>query len=590
MAATPIAPTASAASTAPSDIRTVNADPRLTAQSILNVPYNLFADFVNIPQVENDALNFVSRSLLFSGPWMVVSATNLWGVDPGDPSHFQSTVNFMVPIPSLSGIYKDQNDQTGLGQQVWQLMAAILPVSGECDAQDCLPVSPTSPLTGITAVDWVLWIPAILSGIQKFPLVNNWFTPAAFQGVLGEGYTFGPGYPGYTDPSGVVHPGLGFPGTTYVEGVGNVNPWADTTFKLDLLKPLESYANHLLEDTPETNPIRIPNLQELAWNLQAFIASTVVAFDPFTPGSPFCQGDCQWVKDLKIDYPDLVRYIAAVAPGNPLLEGDPDPDVKGEPGEGWLTLYDNGMANVPTQEQIDRSIEILQQEQWNFGNPMPNPEYSTGWDPSVFAPIFHKLWTDLGLNPPPLEPTEDPGTEDSLAADSADNLQTFAKLPETTTSVDTVLDDMQSALLGDPATELSEDESTPSTDVLSLDVEEGSETASGQEPGGTLLDDLKIDIPDVVKVPTVPAKTDSVDDSKSDNADADGADDTDTRTSRKAPGSSGASTGRTGTSGGSTGPAGDSKTDTAANSGAGSSGSGGGSDSSARAQKSGSDS
>src|ERR1700733_1480958 len=42
-------------------------------------------------------------SLFTSGPWFVVSNTNLWGVDPGDPSHFMSVTIFLVPFEGLSG-------------------------------------------------------------------------------------------------------------------------------------------------------------------------------------------------------------------------------------------------------------------------------------------------------------------------------------------------------------------------------------------------------------------------------------------------------------------------------------------------------
>jgi hypothetical protein len=48
-------------------------------------------------------------SLFNSGPWFVVSNTNLWGVDPGDPSHFMSVTIFLVAFEGLSGF-----DPTGM--------------------------------------------------------------------------------------------------------------------------------------------------------------------------------------------------------------------------------------------------------------------------------------------------------------------------------------------------------------------------------------------------------------------------------------------------------------------------------------------
>src|SRR6476646_60108 len=140
MAITPVAPPEPVP-----ELGVASADVRLAAAtgSILNVPMNLAIDLVNVPSNEVKALDFLSKSLFFSGPWWVVSATNLWGVDPGDPSHFRSVVNFLVPFPALSGLDLGQNDPNGLGQQLWQTAAALLPVSGTCDSHGCLPNVPT---------------------------------------------------------------------------------------------------------------------------------------------------------------------------------------------------------------------------------------------------------------------------------------------------------------------------------------------------------------------------------------------------------------------------------------------------------------
>src|SRR3954470_20840332 len=150
---------------ATADVRVATAEVRLAAaSSLLNVPLNLLIDLVNIPDNEVQALDYLSRSLMFSGPWFVPSATNVWGVDPGDPGHFMSTVNLLVPFPALSGMGLGEFDQTGLGQQFWHLVAAELPVSRYCDAESCVITVPTSPITGIVSVDNILWNVAILTG------------------------------------------------------------------------------------------------------------------------------------------------------------------------------------------------------------------------------------------------------------------------------------------------------------------------------------------------------------------------------------------------------------------------------------------
>ena len=49
---------------------------------------NLFDDILNIPynEAHGGGLATVGDSLLFTGTWWVPSSTNLWGIDPGDPS------------------------------------------------------------------------------------------------------------------------------------------------------------------------------------------------------------------------------------------------------------------------------------------------------------------------------------------------------------------------------------------------------------------------------------------------------------------------------------------------------------------------
>ena len=154
-----------------------------------------------------------------------------------------------------------------------------------------MPTVPTSPITGITAVDYLLWNVAILSGLVKFPLFNNFFKVPLSD--LTSGYTFGPDYPGYADPAGPVYPGIGLQGyDRWTRTANTYMPWADTTFTLDLSKPFQNYFDHLMAD-PSTNPIQLPDLVQLGRALQTFAAGMVIAFDPITPGSAFCPGGLQ---------------------------------------------------------------------------------------------------------------------------------------------------------------------------------------------------------------------------------------------------------------------------------------------------------
>ena len=129
---------------------------------------------------------------------------------------------------------------------------------------------------------------------------------------------------------------------------------------------------------------------EFGRTLQTLLAGLVIAFDPITAGSGFCAGDCSFLPPA-LDYPGIVKFIGDLWPGNEDIDE-------------WLAAYNKGEANVPTQDQIDLAVRYKQSEFWDFGNPSPPAEWSRGFNLSTLAPFFHKLWTDLGLNPPPLNP------------------------------------------------------------------------------------------------------------------------------------------------------------------------------------------
>jgi hypothetical protein len=361
---------------------TFSIETQLVDSSIFNIPFNLFQEIVNIPNSEINAMTYAAESLFNSGPWFVVSNTNLWGVDPGDPSHFMSVVNFLVPSGGLSGIDAPGTDfDAGLGQQLWGLAAAALPTSSGCDAVDCLPVSPTSPITGIGGVDWFIWLSQILNGQQEFPLFDNWFK-VSFDQVLA-GYTFDPAADGSTNPTGPAYTIFdNMPGT----GLDDAMPWSGMTYTLQPWVPIENWINDLQAPVGEDyfDGFDVPTLEEFGRAVQALSAAAVVAFDPFTPGSPFCPGECTIFTDANADYNDLVQAINQVWPGNQTIGT-------------WLEAYDNGVANGPTEEQIQNAIHILQQGFWDFDN--PNPPSGSGPDFTATSEWFYNFWTSLGFDP-----------------------------------------------------------------------------------------------------------------------------------------------------------------------------------------------
>ena len=61
----------------PPAIHAANLEVRL-ANSIFNIPTNLFNAIANIPYSETQALNQFSASLFYTGNWFAPSATNIW--------------------------------------------------------------------------------------------------------------------------------------------------------------------------------------------------------------------------------------------------------------------------------------------------------------------------------------------------------------------------------------------------------------------------------------------------------------------------------------------------------------------------------
>ena len=216
---------------------------------------------------------------------------------------------------------------------------------------------------------------------MKFPQTDNWFTVPISD--VTSGYTFGPDYTGRVSPAGRIFPGFGFTGTTVDPVTGeDVEPWDNTTFTLDLSKPLANYLDHLMAD-PSTNPIRLPDNEQIGRAIQSLAAALVVAFDPITPGSVFCPGDCS-ILPAALDYPAIAKFIGDMRPGNAVIDE-------------WLDAYENGTANVPTKEQIDVAVKRKAKGFWSFGNQSPPADWQKNFNFSALAPHFHALWTALGL-------------------------------------------------------------------------------------------------------------------------------------------------------------------------------------------------
>ena len=344
LAATPIAPRLNR----PIKLPTLSIETRLVDESILNIPINLLYDIANIPYNEVQALNSVAGSLFFGGNWWVPSATNVWGIDPGDPTHVALVTNLFAPFPELN------EGLGGLQYQITGLLAAELPVSASCDAEACAPMTPPDVITGSTSIDRTIGFLEALTGQREFGLFDNWFkVPLA---DLINGYTFDdatdPSGPAYADPVfGFINGGDNpFEGGTV--GPDNAMPWDSHTFYLNFFQPFENYFQSLLATPPTDGDIagtgiQIPTLTEFTQSLQSVAASLIVAFNPFTAGSPACAAMCDVPESLTT--PSLVDML--------------DPDNSNAMIQAWLAGVAGTGAfpdNNATPEQIAASIALLQ--------------------------------------------------------------------------------------------------------------------------------------------------------------------------------------------------------------------------------------
>jgi hypothetical protein len=363
-------------------------DTRLVDASIANIPVNLFDDIVNIPYNEVQAVDTVAGSEFLTGSWWVPSSTNIWGIDPGDPTHVALLINLAVPFPALT------QGLGGLEYQLDGLLAAELPVNASCDAQTCAPMTPPEVITGNTSYDRLIGFFEGLNSQNNFGLFDNWFHVPLSD--LINGYTFNQANdPGVINPSGPVtfDPAFGFPqdggtnpfegGTQVINGVlTDQMPWDGTTYTLNLFQPFTNFYNSLLA-TPTGGiggtGFEFPSLTDLTHALTSLPAGTILDFDPFVEGSPACPAACDIPTSLQI--PALVQDIHQLDPTNPMINA-------------WLADYAAGTANGPTQVQTGDSVALLQTGIYNL-----NPEKLADVDAALgrINPELPALFTNAGI-------------------------------------------------------------------------------------------------------------------------------------------------------------------------------------------------
>ncbi len=351
--------------------------------SVDNIPVNLFDDILNIPYNETvgGGLATVANSFLFTGTWWVPSSTNLWGIDPGDPTHIALIDNFIPFTAFTEGFTNAQGVyEPGLDYEFAGFLASELPVSSSCDAVACAPMTPPEVLTGDTGYDRDIGFLAALMGnatdangdpnglftnffqVPIQDLVNGY----TFQANPAGGTTGEPGYDtGIVNPGGPVNDqwaqilGWGSSGNPFEggTGAGDTMPWDGLTYQLNLFQPFQTLLDSL-EQTPSTSGIDGSgidsySLTDVMHTFENLEAGLIIDFDPYTAGSPACPGLCDIPASEQI--PALVADIANSDPSNTVLAD-------------WVKDYaiDPTLVNEPTQDQINNSIALLQTGEYNF--------------------------------------------------------------------------------------------------------------------------------------------------------------------------------------------------------------------------------
>jgi hypothetical protein len=341
---------------------------KLVDVGIDNIPVNLFDDILNIPynELEGGGLATMANSFLFTGTWWVPSSTNLWGIDPGDPTHIALIDNFL-PLTAFTegftnsaGVY-----EPGLNYELAGLLAAELPVSSSCDAVSCYPMTPPDVITGSTQFDRDIGFFDALMGKatdahgEPFGLFSNFFQ-VPIQDLI-NGYTFGSNDPGIVNPGGAVQPtdGWGTSGNPFEGGTGpgNTMPWDGVDYHLNLLQPFQTLYDSLLQ-TPATDGVggtgvQVPSLEGVMHTFENLEAGYIIDFDPYTAGSPACPAACDIPTQFQI--PSLVADIAKMDPTNTTLST-------------WVAqdAINPALVNEPTTNEINASTALLQTGIYNL--------------------------------------------------------------------------------------------------------------------------------------------------------------------------------------------------------------------------------
>jgi hypothetical protein len=250
--------------------------------SLLNIPYNLFADVVNIPFYEAEALQEYAYALgpagttggvagwvpsWFdtntlgdfytaggTGSWYGESIGNTWGWDDGNWPQLDAILHFLLPFEFTNSLAQ-QVETFADGEFI---DGAHLGCEFEC-------ANPLGYLAGWLHGDTPL--ASLLSGTTLPTTLTDTvpFNP--------------PGIPNMFPPTVSVPTIDNLTGT---EGTGAI--WSGLQAQLNLLDPLQAIAGNLTA-SPSSDPIQFPNIGDVFTNGVKLVEDMFNDFNPFQTGS-----------------------------------------------------------------------------------------------------------------------------------------------------------------------------------------------------------------------------------------------------------------------------------------------------------------
>ncbi|WP_158021360.1 hypothetical protein [Mycolicibacterium chubuense] len=203
---------------------------QLAANSIANIPLNLFHILADIPINQLNGLNAASASLEGSGNWWLYGPNNALGWDQMDYAKAIGFTQMLTPIPEVAQAQADQ---------INAIMARNFPMTRSC--------------TGI---------PGPCSDPYYF---TAYFTTPLKEALFGYSYHFGPVY-------NSIDPNLEM-------------PWSNQTLTYDPFGPAKALWDALTK-TPDPNwQYQQPNFQDQLQAQERFLKAVFNSFNPFVPGT-----------------------------------------------------------------------------------------------------------------------------------------------------------------------------------------------------------------------------------------------------------------------------------------------------------------